>query len=237
MPKYSSGIKRGGNKKAAEPTVHGVPQSKIDKLRGTREQMKPGEQTWEVVKEDYARVGIQVTDEYAKGVWSAVNNYTGSGYFDMRKAYALERGGRLHDLDAHDKDLLAQYKLCMEYCKIAPTVKLPSGYEVSRGIPENGSTYTQGLLALKVGQKWDVDGMPTSFTTKPSVSHNWAGHGGIVIHAPASALKNTPAIRGMSAFSNEYEAFLADYNWKIGNISDQRKEGDGRYHIYLEPAS
>ena len=221
-------------KKSSGDSVRGVPQSTIDKLRGTRAQMKPYQQTWQVVQEDYKRVGINISEQEAKEIWGAVRTYTGGVYSEMKSAYALEQQGRAKDLDSYQKKLLAQYKLCMEYCKVAPTVELPAGYEVSRGIKGYG-TYASKLKSLKVGDSLDFDKMPTSFSTKPSVAFGWAGSGGVVIHAPASKLKNTPAIMGMSKVPFEYEAFVADYNWKVVKIVDKTKlKSDGRYHIYID---
>ena len=220
----------------SEPMIHGVPESQIDKLRGYREPMEQASQTPESIREDYARVGIEVTPAYASQVWHAINYYTGGSHHDMREAYRLERSGHSSELTYDQQRFLADYKLCMEYCRIAPTVKMPAGAEVIRGVRvREGSAYSQGLLNLKVGQKYDVDSMPTSFTTSQSVAKMFANFGGIMIHAPAGKLKNAPSIRGLSGVATEDEVFMADYGWKVSRISDQRAKGDGRYHIYLEP--
>lgn len=221
---------------APENMIHGVPESQIDKLRGYREPMSQASQTPESIREDYARVGIEVTPTYASQVWHAINYYTGGSHHDMREAYRLERSGRSNELTYDQRQYLAEYKLCMEYCRIAPTVKMPAGSEVIRGVRvREGSTYSQGLLNLKPGQKYDIDSMPTSFTTRIAVANEFSRFGGIMIHAPAENLKNAPSIRGLSGVATEDEVFMADYGWKVARISDQRSKGDGRYHIYLEP--
>lgn len=220
----------------SELMIHGVPESQIDNLRGYREPMEQASQTVETIKEDYARVGIEVTPTYAEQVRQAIYSYTGGSYSDMREAYRLERSGRSSELTYDQQQFLSDYKLCMEYCRIAPTVKLSEGSEVIRGVRVlEGDTYSQGLLNLKAGQKYDVDNMPTSFTTSQAVAKDFARYGGIMIHAPAVRLKNAPSVRGISGVAAEDEVFMADYGWKVARISDQRSKGDGRYHIYLEP--
>ncbi len=241
MPKGNSGIKRGGGKSGAksEPTVRGVPQSKIDQLRGERDHIPSSQYTWQVIRDDYARVGITITEEEAKYIKRAVGDYTCGHDTDMRKALRLKQTGREHDLTSEQKIYLKQYEAIAEYCKVAPVLPSSKHSIIYRGIKRSTITpqYTAGILALKKGDTWNVDSMPTSFSTKIGIAMGFSHHNGkngIIIHMPTAKMKNTPSIMGLSHYQGEYEAFVADYNWKVAGISDQSKQGDGYYHIYLE---
>ena len=114
-----------------------------------------------------------------------------------------------------------------------------AGKEIYRGIKFSTKTpeYAQGLVNLKPGDKWDVNRMPTSFSTSYDTARIFSHHmgrKGIIIHMPTQYLKNSPSIKGISDCPGENEVFVADYNWKVAKIMDQRGNGDGYYHIYLK---
>ena len=229
----------GGSAASATPVdaVRGVPQSQIDQLRGTRDHLDYHELTSKVIQDDYARVGITISSAEAQKIRQAITRYTGDSYIDMRKAYSLERAGRTHDLSSYQKGLLADYKMCMEYCKVAPTYQ-PSKNQtfVHRGIKNDGSAYAKKMMSLKVGDTWNVDGMPTSFTTRLQTAKNFADNGlnkGLVVHLPIKNLKNSPSIRGASVFEHEFEVFVADYSgWKVSKVTNE----DGAKNIYFDYA-
>ena len=216
-------------------SVHGVPQSQIDKLRGTRDHV--GLLTFEDVREDYAKVGITVTDEYAKEVHEAVQNYTGSYFTSMRSALLKERAGE--NLNAKEQQILAKYKKCEEYLNIAPTY-LGSEKEIYRGVyvksyPIESKQYVEKLRSLKPGYIFDVDKMPTSFSTSIEKAKMFSSPGdtGVLIHLSTNRLKNSPSISGISLFSTEKEVLVGDYEWKVKKIVHNTKSKDGYYHLYL----
>ena len=91
-------------------------------------------------------------------------------------------------------------------------------------------------MSKKVGDTWNVDNMPTSFSTKEQVSKNFSSHmgkKGILVHMPVSKIKNSVSIAGISQFWGEQEVMVADYNWKIGKI-DNQLNNNGYYNIYLK---
>ena len=251
MPKGNSGIKRSNkvnNTQAnvtqtsqpnrPEETVRGVPQSQIDALRGTRGHSATS-YNWHTIQDDYARVGISITEAEAKEIRNAILDFSYLHDTEMRKAWKLRQAGREHDLTPLQKKELKKYDLCAEYCKVAPL--LPSGKypTIYRGIKFSTITpeYAKNLTSLKVGDMWNVDGMPTSFSTSRSVAEAFSKHQGkkgILIHMPTKGLRNTPSIKGLSYFSGEYEAMVTDYNWRIVKVDDQRTTGDGYYHIHLD---
>lgn len=154
---------------------------------------------------------------------------------DMRKAKSKQQKGL--PLNALEQTYLAQYNAIEEYCKVAPvysgqTKTLYRGIKISTITPE----YAKNLLSKKVGDTWNVDGMPTSFSTSENVSKGFskmAGKNGILIHMPMSKVKNSISIAGASQFWGEQEVMVAHYNWKIGKIDDQLNN-NGYYNIYLE---
>lgn len=228
---------QGQTQTSKEPDVRGVPQSKIDALRGERDHLKLI--NWVTVQDDYYRVGISITKAEAMEIVQAVNNFTFLHDTTMRKAWTLRAAGREHDLTSAQREALRKYDLCAEYCKVAPLIPVSKYSTIYRGIKMSTKTpeYPAKLLSLKVGDTWDVDGMPTSFSTKLSVAESFSWHQskpGIIMHMPTKNIKNTPSIMGLSHFQGEYEAFVTDYNWKVAGISDQRQQGDGYYHIYLD---
>lgn len=232
MPKGNSGIKR-------EPKVHGVPQSQIDQLKGTRDHQSAGSITWQTIQEDYKRVGITITQSEAEYIHASIEHFSYGYDTIMRKAWVLKQAGREHDLTMEQKIYLKQYEMCAEYCKIAPVIPSTAHSTIYRGIKFSTQTpeYAAKIVALKVGDSWNVDGMPTSFSTSLSTARKFSHHGGkkgIIMHMPTQALKNSPSIRGISSFPSEDEVFVADYGWKVAKISDQRQKGDGYYHVYLE---
>ena len=237
----ASGIKRASKGAVATgDVVRGVMQSQIDQLRGTRDHKDAHQLTWQDVKDDYARVGIPITDTEAQEIRKAVADFSGSAYGEMRKAWALNAMGRAHDLTSQQQALLKQYQMCDEYCKVAPTYKSTGVYSLHRGVGKGYDAKTQAyaaqIFALKPGDTWNHDGMPGSFSSDLSTAKSFAkGPGGIVFHVAAKNIKNAPSIKGISQCSWEDEILVGDYKWKVSGISDQRQKGDGYYHIGLVP--
>ena len=228
MPKGNSGIKN-------QPKIRGVLQSEIDKKRGTRDHLGPHELTWKTIQDDYERVGINITDEEAGFISKAIHDFSFKHDTDMRKAKSKEQKGIA--LNASEKQYLSQYNAIEEYCKVAPvysgkTETLYRGIKISTITPE----YAKNLMSKKVGDTWNVDGMPTSFSTEKHVSENFsymAGKKGILVHMPMSKVKNSISISGASQFWGEQEVMVANYNWKIGKI-DNQLDNNGYYNIYLK---
>ena len=242
----TSGASKGGKgtKSQTAPMVmiqgQQISQAVIDANRGTRDHMQMKSTTWQDIQADYARIGVTISEEQAKKIYTAVRHFTFLHDTKMRKAWKKEQDGR--SLTPLEQKELEEYKLCAEYCKIAPTIPSSNYDYVYRGIKFSSTTpeYAQRLVSLKVGDSWDVDGMPTSFSTSFQTAKYFSmnmttGTKGIVVHMPNKTLKNAPSIKGISHYPGENEVFVADYNWKISSISDQRTTGDGYYHLYLEP--
>ena len=219
-----------------EDTVRGVAQSTIDKLRGTREHQNPQSITWKTIQEDYQRVGITITEQEAKDIRESIRFFSYLGDTKMRTALSAQRAGRV--LTEDQKGYIEQYKRCMEWCKVAPVIPSDKYHTIYRGIKFSDKTpeYSQKIFALKPGDTWDVDRMPTSFSTSIQTAKSFSYNGskaGMIIHMPTQGIKNSPSLTGISHFPGEKEVFVADYKWKVANISDQRQHGDGFYHIYL----
>ena len=216
--------------------VRGVPQSQIDQLRGTRDHQGAKQMTWETIKEDYARVGITITNQEAREIREAISTFTGDAYGDMREAWDKNMQGKAHELTSYQQNLLKQYQLCNEYCKIAPTYQgvdmIHRG--VIKGHTERQIAYSDKLFALKPGDKWNNDGMPTSYSSDLGIAKDFSSYGGIILHVSTKSIKNTPSIKGISQCDWENEVFVGDYNFNVKSIVDQRAKGDGHYHIYLE---
>lgn len=227
----SSGIKRSG------PTVSGVPQSQIDKLKGTLDHQAAHSITWQDVQAQYAKVGINITQQEAKAVHDAVTAFSGSGYTPMRTAMSKFQKGV--SLTSQEQQWVDKYKLCEEWCKVAPTFSSSNHSVIYRGISKGWTpesvAYAQKLMALKVGEQFNLDHMPSSFSTKYSTAKSFAfGKGGIIVHLPVSSLKNSPSIKGISLHSGEDEILVSDYGTKISKIDNQVVQGDGYYHIYVQ---
>ena len=221
--------------------IRGVSQVQIDQLRGTRDHQSAGSIDWITIQQDYKRVGITITDDEARDIHTSIKHFSFGYDTAMRKARALQQLGREHDLTSEQKEYLRQYALCEEYCRVAPIYPSTKQSMIYRGIKFSTITpdYSAGIVALKVGDKWNADGMPSSYSTRLTVAKDFsyhAGQKGIIMHMPTKGLKNSPSIKGISSFPSEDEVFVADYNWKVAKISDQRQQGDGYYHIYLEHA-
>ena len=229
MPKGNSGIKN-------QPKIRGVSQSEIDKKRGTRDHLQPGELTEKMIQDDYKRVGINITEDESKFIATALRDFSFGHDTDMRKAKSKQQKGmKLSELE---KGYLSQYDAIEEYCKIAPIYPKNSHATIYRGIKISTITpeYAKNLMSKKVGDTWNVDNMPTSFSTKEQVSKNFSSHmgkKGILVHMPVSKIKNSVSIAGISQFWGEQEVMVADYNWKIGKI-DNQLNNNGYYNIYLK---
>lgn len=209
MPKPKS-----GKKQRNRESVRGVLQSEIDKLRGTRGHGKA--MSGEDIQKDYKRVGIDISKAEADEIFGAVFDFSGGDYYFMREAAQKEMQGK--KLSQSEKKSLKRYKKIMEYTKIAPTYKGEEEF-IYRGIKNSGSAYSQKVLALKPGQKFDFDKMPTSFTTNMKNAESFANQKGytkgIIFKLPANKLKNSVSIRGYAKYFGEDEVLLGDYDFKV----------------------
>ena len=230
--KSTSGIDRskGGN-------VRGVSQKEIDKKRGELGHQDYGAVTTEIIQAQYAQVGIDLTRDEATDIRKTEYHYTDYSGEHMREArLKYERG---EPLTISEKNYLEDYRICEEYCKVAPRFK-PSGTEteIYRGInrantPESQRYYDR-LLTLRPGDSWNNDNRPTSYTTNIGTAGTFAKRGNIIVHTPVNKLKNSISIRALSQQTREDEVLVADYKWKIARISDERSKPDGFYHIYMK---
>ena len=233
--KSDSGRRRN---RAGGEMVHGVPQEQIDKLRGTRDHADAFSMKWEDIKKDYEQVGIKISDQYAQEVEQIINRFTMSDYLFMRNAVLKERAGE--QLTSQDMQWISKYKKCEEYTKIAPTYaclekEIYRGVYVSEYVLDS-QKYLDNLQSLKVGDKWNADKMPTSFTTDLTRAKDFANMGkqGTIIHIASGSLKNSPSIRGLSSFSSEMEVLVGDYNFTVVNVIPAIKSKDKIHHIYVK---
>ncbi len=227
-----SGINRdrGGN-------VRGVSRKEIDKKRGVEGHVS--NITVEDIQAQYAQAGITISQEEAQKIHQGIYVYTGGLYPQMRDAYMLEAAGKGQELTPIQRELLSRYKMCEEYCKVAPTYSEPGVEMIHRGIkvgsnPET-TAYASRIYKLKPGDAWTNDKMPSSYTSSLEMAEHFAGgRDGIIFHAPTKKLKNSTSISGLSSSIGENEVLVSDYKWKVSRISDQRQKPGGYYHIYLE---
>ena len=218
----------GGSNNEQETYVRGIPQSQIDQLRGTRGHLGKDELTTNLIKEDYARVGIKISESEAEQIHEALQAFTDNNYSNMREAYIKQLTGK--SLSSFEKDDLFRYRRCMEYLKIAPSFETSSSY-IYRGIEIDKNGYTDKLLKMKPSDKWDVDKMPTSFTTEVGIARNYADVDGIIISMPTQKLKNSTSVQGLSRYNVEEEVLVGDYKWKVKSIGTL----ENHLNIVLEP--
>ncbi|MBR0075476.1 MAG: hypothetical protein IJP96_06960 [Synergistaceae bacterium] len=179
-----------GRRKVRGGMVRGVPQEQIDKLRGTRDHMD--NLTSKTIKEDYARIGINISDKEAETILQAVDFYRGMGYSEMIGAYQARQNGTLEEyaklnpsfsiagedrMDFFNKNA-DRYARVLEYSKIAPVYKpsektsdpfKPSGEVEFIRIVGEGNIFSNPeypkLNNLKVGDSYTFRNPLTSFNT------------------------------------------------------------------------
>ena len=219
--------------------IHGVEKTQIDSFRGVRGHKEKNSLTVDDVKNDYERVGIDITEEYAKEIHDALYDFTSADYKYMREAFLKDKRGE--ELSDDEDEYLERYQLCAEYTKIAPTYE-GTGGEIYRGVGDTTNEYTQSLLKLKVGDTFELE-MPSSFSTDRQTARGFSGSSGIILHIMDTDLVNAPSISGLSANYEENEVLVNDTFFEVVKIDDQRikpgvsllmQSGDGRYHITLK---
>ncbi len=211
-------------------TIRGVSKERIDKLRGTRKHRKKDQLTAVDVFQDYRRVGIEITKEEAEEIYRAIVCFTNGDFSDMRDAFLKHRDGK--DLTEKDIRLLNMYMKATEYARIAPTYA-SKGEEIFRGIKRDGGDYAKRLMALKVGDTFDLE-MASSFSSKMMKSANFAGYHGIMFHVVNGDIQDAPSIRGMSLYEDEYEVLVDDRLWKVTKVVEDDKTQYHFYHIWIE---
>ena len=218
-------------------SVRGVSQRRINQKRGVKGHVN--NITAEDIQAQYAHVGISISQDEAEKIHQGIYVYTGGFYPQMREAYALDAAGKGQELTPIQRELLSRYKMCEEYCKVAPTYNEPGVEMIHRGIkvgsnPE-AAAYAARIYKLKPGDSWTNDKMPSSYTSSLKMAEHFAeGRGGIILHAPTRRLKNSISISGLSSSIGENEVLVSDYNWKVSRVRDLRKTSDGHYHVYLK---
>ena len=212
-----SGIKRAGG-----DLIRGVSTEQIEGLRGTRDHQTG--QDFHDIRNDYAKAGIKISDDDAKEIAEAIEDYTHNSFGDMRKALQKERSGR--PLTTYEENLLREFKLCEEYSKVAPIyTKTPV---IHRGV---GGSYAQQLRSLKPGDKFDLE-MTSSFSSKLSKSQGFAGYKGVILHVQSKDARGA-SVTGLSHFGDlEGEVLVSKRNWRVTSV---KNKADGNTHIYLTP--
>ena len=244
MTKPLSGrVSRGGANRVStaqssaekESTVRGVPQSVIDNLRGTRGHMAPGEQTSDVIQQDYAKVGINISAQEAQRIYDDLRDYTLDGFAFIREAWLKQQRGET--LTSQEQNYLKGYSLINEYTHIAPTMKINANDQVYRGISNDNLSYSKKLSALKSGDTFDLD-RPSSFSTKAMVAEMYADWGnliggiqGFILHINGKDLHHSPSISGLSYYISEDEVLVNDRMWRVKATN---MDTYNHKHIYLE---
>ena len=118
-------------------SINGIIKQEIDQLRNKRGHMDSRELTAKIIREDYKRVGISLSEEDARRVHASVNSFTGNSYKDMRKAFNKYRDGGT--LNSYEAEMLNMFMDATEYSRVAPTYQ-GSGKELYRGISRGGIT-------------------------------------------------------------------------------------------------
>ena len=224
---YGNSLKKYNNMlKGSEEndTVRGIPQTEIDKIKGTRGLMKKySDWTWQVVQEDYKRIGINISKNEAKDIFYSLRAWNSPLYENMRSAEFKFRKGE--KLNSEEYVHFTRFHNVMEYIKIAPTFadNKKSGF-IYRGVKDDGSDYSQKILALKPGEKFDLSKIPSSFSTSLNIAHTFgvAQRDGkqqpsIIFKLPASRLKNSCAVPNPT----EKEVLVSDYDFKVAKIEDK----------------
>ena len=212
---------------AGEELIRGVPRSEIDRLRGERDHAKrPDEWDVKTVMEDYARVGIDITEAEAEKTYVAIVDYTGEFSTEMRVAYQKRKAGiGLSDLEQFYAE---QFDLLIEYNKIAPTYR--GGYKnLYRGVDGD---YAEKLRGLAVGSDYDLE-MPSSFSTSMDVALGFTGgFNDVMLHIEGGGWEDAFSVRGFSRHFHEDEVLVGDRMWTVAKIKDDN-ETDVR-HIFLK---
>ena len=211
-------------------TIRGVSKEQVDKLRGRRKHRKKDQLTAVDVFQDYRRVGISITKEEAEEIYSAIVSFTNGDFSDMRDAFLKYRDGK--ELTEKEIRLLNMYMKATEYARIAPTYA-SKGEEIFRGIKRDGGDYAKRLMALKVGDTFDLE-MASSFSSEMMKSGNFAGYHGIMFHVVNGDINDAPSIRGMSLYEDEYEVLVDDRLWKVTKVVEDDKTQYHFYHIWIE---
>lgn len=232
--KTNSGRRKNG---AVSEMVRGVLQEQIDQLRGTSKHGTAHSLTADKIQDYYAQVGIKITKSEAKDIRKSVYNFSNSNYTAMRKALTKERNGE--SLSTTEKEYVRQYNLCMEYTKVAPTYQDSVHSEIYRGIEDKGNGYVQKLLSLKPGDKFDLDKMPSSFTTSIQTARDFAntvgnpGKNTVIIHIPTKSLKNSTTIKAVAKYYKENEVLVGDYKLRVVK-TEKSSSYKNETHMYLE---
>ena len=231
--KSDSGISKGSSRSRQAPAelVRGIPQEEIDKLKGTREHQNVL-RTQDII-DDYARVGITISDEEAMYIEFAIGDFSGGEFRKMREAVMKERNGGV--LTATEKQYATQFKMCEEYCKIAPLFQ-GKGTEIYRGIRDTPfSKLSKKMFQVKVGDTLDLDKLPASFSSDIGTAYHFSKTmfgKGIILHAATKNLKNATSIKGFAVISEEDEVLVSKYDWKVTKVD--KHNPDGFYHIHVE---
>ena len=206
----------GASAKPSEEPVRGIPQSEIDKLRGTRDHLDKYKFYPFIVMDDYKRVGIDLSLDETINIMDTITGYTDVKYDSMREiAHKFYAGG---ELNSKEQKVFSDYQKIIEFTKIAPTYKGSEQY-IYRGIKAIAAPeYGDSLLALKPGDKIDFRKFVASFSSNEKTAQDFAGSGGIVLRASTSKIKNAPSIKGLSAHPDEEEILVSD-NFKISKIT------------------
>ena len=220
--------------------IRGVSKDEIDRLRGVRGHEGENTITVDIIMKDYKRVGIDISRDDAKKVYDAVQNYTGSGYSQMRSAFLSDLKGHKYPVGSVGYKYLEQYKLCEEYAKIAPTYE-GVGKEIFRGVHGTVDRYSHMLFGLKPGDDFDLQ-MPSSFSSDRSIARGFAGFNGILLHVSDTDILDAPSTNGLSVNAGECEVLVSDLKWEVVKVEDERKTSgklldfskDGLYHITLK---
>ena len=215
---------RRNNKSSAtttEDTIHGIPQSEIDKLRGIRGHL---DGSWDAnalmdkeIREDYKRVGKDISVNEAKDIGLAILDFTKGFYAYMQNAAMKFYKGE--KLDSAEQYEFERYRKIREYTKIAPVYKGTEEY-IYRGVHKKKGyeDYFNSLLKKKPGNKIEFDNFPSSFSTDEKTAQDYADNGGIVFKVPTSKIKNAVSIKGMSYYKSENEVLVSD-NFKVSKIT------------------
>lgn len=133
-----------------------------DKMDDTREHLADGELTADVIKNDFAKAGIKVSDKYAEQVRQDIYDYTTSkdGYSAMRAAQ------RENDTES---EYYQKAQRIEDWLKVAPVY--PTNRSLYRGLSGEGAYKT--FDSLSAGDVYREEAL-TSTSSKLSVAHKFS---------------------------------------------------------------
>ena len=195
--------------------------------RGTRGHADK-QDDWDVktIINDYARLGINISQLEAESIYNALRSFTTPGLSSKMRAAARDYYNH-KILDADARKRLLDYSLVIEYSRIAPSY--PADKELYKGFSGEGE-YIKSLYALNSGDVFKLD-MPLNFDTREQRETLSAGANGAML-VVQGGVSNGFSLSGFAVNFPDYNVLVSDKEFNIVKVSDDLSDDICRI-IYL----